>query len=60
MLAAHFLKMLVMIFQTTWSHITFLIFSMYNYFKIKHNRSLKFTVQGPEYYGPPLMHSFIL
>jgi hypothetical protein len=28
--------------------------------KGKHNRSLKVTVQGPDYYGPSFMHSFIL
>jgi hypothetical protein len=28
--------------------------------KGKYNRSLKVAVQGPDYYGPPLMHSFIL
>jgi hypothetical protein len=26
--------------------------------KGKHNRSLKVTVQEPDYYGPPLTHSF--
>jgi hypothetical protein len=24
--------------------------------KGKHNRSLKVAVQGPDYYGPPLIH----
>jgi hypothetical protein len=27
--------------------------------KRKHNRSQKVAVQGPDYCGPPLMHSFI-
>jgi hypothetical protein len=27
--------------------------------KHKHNRSLKVAVQGPDYYGPPLLYSFI-
>jgi hypothetical protein len=26
--------------------------------KGKHNRSLKVTVQGSDYYGPPVIHSF--
>jgi hypothetical protein len=32
---------------------------MQAYYAVKHNRSLKVAVQGLDYYGPPLKHSFI-